>query len=56
LSPDQRNAEWKKFFAAHPGNHERIEFGRSIDKSVVLRMKDVEGHDRLVIQVTPLCQ
>lgn len=52
LSPDQRRAEWKKFFSAHPGNHERIEFGRSTDRSVILRMKDIEGHDRLVLQVT----
>ena len=52
LSPDQRRAEWRKFFSTHPGNFERIEFGRSTDKSVVLRMKDTEGRDRLIIQVT----
>lgn len=52
LPEDQRTAEWKKFAATHPGDHTRIAFGRSIDKSAVLRMKDLDGHDRLVIQVT----
>lgn len=52
LPEDQRAAEWKQFAATHPGDHTRIAFGRSTDKSAVLRMKDLEGHDRLVIQVT----
>jgi len=51
LPEDQRAAEWKKFAASHPGDHTRIAFGRSTDRSAVLRMKDSDGHDRLVIQV-----
>ena len=51
LPEDQRAAEWKKFAATHPGDHTRIAFGRATDKSAVLRLKDLEGHDRLVIQV-----
>lgn len=51
LPPDQRTAEWRKFFSTHTGNHERIEFGRVQDKSVVLKMKDTKGRDRLIVQV-----
>lgn len=51
LPRDQRDAEWKRFFATHTGNHERIEFGRAPDKSVVLKMKDTKGRDRLIVQV-----
>jgi hypothetical protein len=52
LPPDQQSSAWQKFYEAHPGYHPRIVFGRSVDKSSVLRMKDLDGHDRLVIQVT----
>ena len=53
LPPEQRQAEWKKFAASHPGDHTRIALGRADDKSVVLRMKDTEGRDRLVLEVAP---
>ena len=53
LPPAERQATMQKFVAAHPGDHARIVFGRAPDKSAVLRMKDPEGRDRLVIKVGP---
>jgi hypothetical protein len=51
LPKDQQAAEWKKFFATHPGDATRIYLGRSPDKSASLRLKDSEGRDRLVMRV-----
>jgi hypothetical protein len=51
LPSAERQAAMQKFVAAHPGDHPRIAFGRAPDKSAVLRMKDPEGRDRLVIKV-----
>ena len=51
LPKDQREAEWQKFSATHPGDHNRITLARFEDKSVGLRMRDPDGHDRLVILV-----
>ena len=53
LPEAQQAAEWKKFGETHPGAHTRIAFGRAGDKSAVLRMKDTEGHDRIVLKVGP---
>jgi hypothetical protein len=53
LPPEQRAAEWAKFEAVHPGDHTRVVLGRSGDGSAVLRLKDREGNDRIVMQVTP---
>lgn len=53
LPEDQRAAEWKKFAATHPGDHMRVELGRAFDDSSVLRLKDTEGRDRIVLQVAP---
>lgn len=47
LPPDK----WKQYVEAHPRPHERIYLGRGEDKSVALRLKDAEGHDRIVVQV-----
>ncbi len=41
----------EKFFAAHGRPHQRLYLGRSADRAVALRLKDAEGHDRIVIQV-----
>jgi hypothetical protein len=53
LPPEQRAAEWAKFEAVHPGDHTRVVLGRAGDGSAVLRLKDREGNDRLVMQVAP---
>ncbi|MGA8143032.1 MAG: hypothetical protein WB987_03985 [Candidatus Acidiferrales bacterium] len=47
--PDRRSG----FIAAHPKAHARVYLGRSGDRSVALRLKDVEGRDRIVIRVDP---
>jgi hypothetical protein len=46
-------AQWPEFIAAHPKAHPRVYLGRNADRSVALRLKDVEGRDRIVIQVLP---
>jgi len=51
MPKDQQNAEWKKFFATHTGDANRIYLGRSPDKSASLRIKDEQGHDRIIIRV-----
>jgi len=51
LLADQRQAEWKKFMETHPGDAHRIVLGRARDESAVLKMKDKQGRDRLVIKV-----
>jgi hypothetical protein len=51
LPKDQQDAEWKKFFSAHTGDANRIYLGRSPDKSASLRLKDADGHERLVMRV-----
>ncbi len=51
LPADQRRAEWKKFAETHPGDANRIVFGRAPDASAVLKMRDNQGRDRLLIQV-----
>jgi hypothetical protein len=51
LPKDQQDAEWKKFFSTHTGDANRIYLGRSPDKSASLRIKDADGHERLVMRV-----
>jgi hypothetical protein len=51
LPKDQQGAEWKKFFTTHSGDASRIYLGRSPDKSASLRIKDEQGHDRIIIRV-----
>jgi len=53
LPADQQAAEWEKYKATHPGNHKRVVLGRSDDGSSVLRLKDRQGRDRIVMQVAP---
>jgi hypothetical protein len=48
---DTPQAQWKEFLATHPLPHQRIYLGRNDDKSAVLRLKDPDGHDRIIIQV-----
>ncbi len=51
LPADQQESEMKKFFDVHGRPHQRLYLGRSSDRAVGLRLKDVEGRDRIVIQV-----
>jgi hypothetical protein len=51
LPQGQQQDEWKKFFATHTGDANRIYLGRSPDKSASLRIKDEQGRDRLVLRV-----
>jgi hypothetical protein len=47
----QQQPEWKRFFETHTGDAHRIVLGRARDESAVLKMKDKQGRDRLVMQV-----
>ena len=51
LPKDRQAAEWEKFFTTHTGDANRIYLGRSPDKSASLRIKDEQGHDRIIIRV-----
>ena len=53
LPKAQQEAAWKKYahHAARANSHNVL--GRADDRSVALRLKDVEGRDRLVIRVQP---
>jgi len=51
LPAEQRQAEWKKFMKTHPGDANRVVLGRAADTSAVLKMRDPQGRDRLVIKV-----
>jgi hypothetical protein len=53
LPKDQREAASKQSRATTPHAETRIQLGRADDKSVALRLKDVQGRDRLVIRVQP---
>jgi hypothetical protein len=44
-------SEWPNFLATYSSSHTRIYLGRNDDKSASLKLKDVDGHDRIVIQV-----
>jgi hypothetical protein len=51
LPPEQQKAEIAKFTESHPEPHARLSLGRSGDKSVSLKLKDLDGHDRIVMEV-----
>jgi len=51
LPKDQQDAEWKKFFATHTGDANRIYLGRGRDKSASLQLKDATGNTRLAMRV-----
>ena len=53
LPKEQQAAAWKSYFATHQRAEPRIYLGRGDDRSVALRLKDVQGHDRIVIRVQP---
>jgi hypothetical protein len=51
LPAERQEGEWKKFMETHRGDAHRIVLGRARDESAVLKMKDKQGRDRLVMQV-----
>lgn len=51
LPADQKKAEIEKFAQSHPMPHARFSLARGEDKSVAMKFKDVEGHDRIIIEV-----
>jgi hypothetical protein len=53
LPKDQQAAAWKQFRAGKQHAETRIMLGRTDDRSVALRLRDVQGRDRIVIRVTP---
>jgi hypothetical protein len=53
LPKEAQAAAWKSYFATHQQAEPRIYLGRGDDRSVALRLKDVQGRDRIVIRVQP---
>jgi hypothetical protein len=54
LPQDQQDAEWSKFFSAHPAyDTRRLVLGRTPDGSVGLDLKDANGKTRIVLMVQP---
>ncbi len=53
LPKDQQPAAWKQLRAGKGRAQTRILLGRLDDRSVALRLKDVEGRDRIVVRVEP---
>jgi ribonucleotide reductase alpha subunit len=51
LPASERAAAWAKFSKTHPGDNNRVVIGRASDNSSVLRLKDPEGRDRIVLKV-----
>jgi len=51
LPKDKQQAEIAQFLKAHPSPHQRVYLGRGADKTAALKLKDLEGHDRIVMQV-----
>lgn len=53
LPEDQQAAAREKYRAGTPHSETRIVLARSDDHSVALRLKDVQGRDRIVVRVAP---
>jgi hypothetical protein len=53
LPKDKQEAELTKFIGSHPAPHSRLYLGSGGDKSVSLKLKDGDGHDRIVLEVAP---
>jgi hypothetical protein len=53
LPKAEQAAEWQRYSAGKPHTEPRIFLGRSDDRSVALRLKDVQGRDRIVVKVQP---
>ena len=51
LPQSQHESEWDKFFSTHSGDAQRAYLGREPDRTVALRLKDGQGHDRAILSV-----
>jgi hypothetical protein len=51
LPESQQGAAWQQFRATHPGDATRVVLGRVSDGGAVLRLKDRDGRDRILLQV-----
>ena len=51
LPQSQQESEWDKFFSTHSGDAQRAYLGREPDRTVALRLKDGQGHDRAILSV-----
>jgi hypothetical protein len=51
LPKEQRSAAWKAYLGKTAHSAPRVLLGRSQDRSVALRLKDLQGRDRIVIRV-----
>jgi hypothetical protein len=51
LPSDQQKTEISKFAESHPQPHARLFLGRADDRSVAMKLKDLGGHDRIVLEV-----
>lgn len=51
LPEERREFEWKKFRDTHPGDNTRVVLGRAHDGAAVLKLKDTQGRDRIVLRV-----
>jgi hypothetical protein len=53
LPKEQQKAAWDQYRTTHAHSEPRLLLGRGDDRSVALRLKDVQGRDRIVIRVAP---
>ena len=53
MPKDKQKTEINEFMKSHPSPQPRVYLGRGADKSASLKLKDAEGHDRIVMQVAP---
>jgi hypothetical protein len=53
LPEEQQAAAFQKYRGTTTHSEKRIVLGRADDRSVALRLKDVQGRDRIVIRVAP---
>ncbi len=53
LPKDQQKAAWDDYHSKTPHSLMRIMLGRTDDRSVALRLRDMQGRDRIVIRVAP---
>jgi hypothetical protein len=51
LPQSQQESQWEGFFATHSGDAPRAYLGREADRTVALRLKDEQGHDRAILSV-----
>jgi hypothetical protein len=51
MPKDKQQAEIAQFMKSHPSPHQRVYLGRGADKTAALKLKDLDGHDRIVMQV-----